>query len=231
MNPIDIPNKKIFRLTGILFLLILFVPLCNWLLIVSKLTVESAKETANNILNNEFVYRFGIFFDLVTVFIVLGLGICLYLLLKKENNHLALSALILKIFEALLWSVITLGNFIVLLLLKDIPSTNMVDHDQLVIAIGSFLKVHVPMTAFSGIFLGLSMMLFLYLLLKSSFVPKILAGFGIFSYLLIFIYDTMVILSATFSNTTIQLAFALPSIFFQLIIAYWFLFRRSVNWK
>ena len=81
-------------------------------------------------------------------------------------------------------------------------------------------------SAIAGIFLGLSSMIFFYLLFKSKLVPKILAGFGFISYTLIFFYDSMTILLPNYSNIlVIQMIAWGPSIIFELIIGFWLLIK------
>ena len=70
----------------------------------------------------------------------------------------------------------------------------------------------------------LNLMIFLYLLFKSKYVPNILAAFGVFSYALIFIYDLLFIFSPNYATILIiQIIGWGPSILFEIIIGFWLL--------
>ena len=74
------------------------------------------------------------------------------------------------------------------------------------------------------VFHGLSSMVFLYIIFESKYVPGKLAGFGIISYALVFIYALILILvpdSATM--LIIQIICLMPSILTELILGSWLL--------
>lgn len=76
------------------------------------------------------------------------------------------------------------------------------------------------------VFLGINMTLFSYLLLKSKFVPKILAGFGIFSFALIFIHALMFIVAPQYAGMlNNQVIFYTPSGLFEIAIGLWLLIK------
>lgn len=68
------------------------------------------------------------------------------------------------------------------------------------------------------------MMLFSYLFLKSKYIPFWLAGFGILSFMLVFIHALLFIISPEHAvNPIYQIIFWAPSGLFEIIIGIWLL--------
>ncbi len=223
----DASLSRIARIAGLLFLFSLIVPLLNWIFVLSKFIVaENAIDTAHTILANELLFRIGIINDLITSAVVVVLALALYIILKSVNKNLALLALFLKLTEAILLAVIALGSFIALLILNGQASLTVFEPEQIQALVGLFLNARMSVSAIPMVFLGLNLMVFLYLLFKSKYVPRILAGFGILSYALIFIYALITILSPNYATIMIiQIISWAPSCLFEVIIGVWLLFK------
>ena len=179
---------KISRVAGILFLLSLLVPVLNWMLILSQF-ISKDGSTSLNILNNELLFRFNIVNGIFTTIIILALALCLYKILRDVNRNLALMALSFKMIEAVLTGTLTLGHYITLLVLKEDPQ-----NIELQKVVNLIIENYILFTAIPGVFFGLSMMIYSYLFLKSGYVPRKLAFFGIVSYSLVIIYDLLTVL-------------------------------------
>ena len=110
----------ISRAAGILFLLSLLVPTLTWSLVLSKF-ISPGSDTSLNILNNELLFRLNIVIGIFSVIIILALNICLYRILCEVNQSLALVAFSLKMTEAVITTILFLGHFIALLILKGQP--------------------------------------------------------------------------------------------------------------
>ncbi|MDD5773065.1 MAG: DUF4386 domain-containing protein [bacterium] len=218
---------KTARIAGIMFLLSLILPTLNWIFVLSKfIAAENAIATANNIMVNELLFRIGIINELIISVVAVVLATVLYIILKPVNKNLALLALFLKLTEAILMAVIALSSFISLLILKGQTSLKVFEPEQLQTLVGLLINERMTVSAVPMVFLGLNFMVFLYLLLKSKYVPGILAGFGILSYTLIFIYALITILSPKCAAVIIiQIICWAPSCFFELIIGLWFLIK------
>jgi hypothetical protein len=78
------------------------------------------------------------------------------------------------------------------------------------------------------LFLGLDMMVFSYLFFQSKYIPRILAGFGILSFALIFIHASMYIIAPEYAMMPInQIIFWAPSGIFEVVIGIWLLFKGA----
>jgi hypothetical protein len=219
--------NKTAKVAGAMFLLSLLVPMLNWTFVVSKFIVpDNAIATAKNIVANDLLFRIGITNQLITSVIAIVLSLALFMMLKHVSKNLALLALFLKLTEAILIAVIALSDFIALLILNGQASMKVFEPNQLPALIGLFLNEHMSLSAVPMVFLGLNLMVFLYLLLKSQYVPKILAGFGILSYTLIFIYAVITILWPSLASIIlIQIVCWAPSCCFELVIGLWLLIK------
>jgi hypothetical protein len=209
---------KISRVVGILFLLSLLVPTLNWMLILSRCISEDSS-TSLNILNNELLFRFNIFFGILTTSIILSLAVCLYLILNTVNRNIALFAFSLKMVEAVLTAALTMGYFISLLVVKGEPQNL-----ELQKVTNLLVENYIFFTAIPGIFFGLSMMIYSFLFLKSGYVHVILAFFGIISYSLVIIYDSLTVLFPNYAAILpIKIIGSAPVCLFQIIIGMWLL--------
>jgi len=219
--------QKAVKFAGLFFLLNLIVPLLNWSLVLSKFTVaENVQATTNNIMANELLFRFGITIELFMSVGLIILAVLLYIILKPINKSLAMIALFLKLAEATLMAVTVLIPFIALQVSNDQSSQIVFTLEQLQFAIGSIFYAHTAITSIAMVFLGLDMMIFMYLFFKSRYIPRLLAAFGIFSFALIFIHALMYILTPKYAMTSInQIVFWAPSGLFEIIIGIWLLIK------
>lgn len=220
-------TKKAVKIAGFMFLAAFIVPTLNWTFILSKFIVAGDSiATAKNILSNELMYRIGISLELIMSIGLVILGIALYVILKTGNKSLGLLALSLKLVEASLAVVITLGSFIALLLISDDGSNlSVIGKEQMLAFSGFVLQKHTLLYSIPMLFLGLDMMLFSFLFCKSNYIPKILARFGMISFMLILIFSFMNILVPEYAELPIiQAIFWAPSGIFEIIIGIWLLF-------
>jgi len=223
----DLSQKKAVKIAGFMFLFSFIAPTLNWALVLSKLNVSgNALATANNIVANEFVFRMGITIELFMSVGLIILGMSLYVILKPINKNFAMLALLLKLVEATLMAVTVLLPYIALQVLNENSQTAVFTQEQLLLPIGLIFNSHTAITSVPMVFLGLDMMIFSYLFLKSKYIPRILAGFGILSFALILIQSLMFMLAPEYATKPInQIIFWAPSGLFEIIIGIWLLVK------
>jgi hypothetical protein len=227
---IDITIKeknKFAKVAGFMFLCSLLVPPLNWAFILSKFIVpDNVISTTNNILADKIIFRIGIINEVFSAIIIILLSIALYLILKSINKNLALAALVLKLVDAILTLVIAFAHLVSLQFLSNLSSFTTTNQEQVKAIVGVFLNNHISLTTIPGMFLGMSMSIFLYLLLKSKYIPGVMAKFGLISYILLFTYDLLFFLSPTFSSILIvQIIGWGPNVIFMPIIGFWLLIK------
>ena len=223
----DTSQRKAARVAGFMFLFSLIVPLLNWTFVLSKLVVaENVIATAKNIMANEFQFRIGITIELIMSVGLIVLGLALYIVLKPVNKNLALLALLWKLVEATIAAGIVLVSFIALQVLNGDAFVTVFTPEQLQVPVGLILNAHFATYSIPMVFLGLDMMVFSYLFFKSKYIPRILAGFGILSFALIFIHALMFILEPKYATMPInQLIFWAPSGICEIIVGFWLLLK------
>jgi hypothetical protein len=221
----DTSQRKAARVAGFMFLFSLIVPLLNWTFVLSKFIVaENIIATTNNIMANELLFRIGITNELIMSAGLVVLALALYIILKPVNKNLALIALLWKLVEATLAAAIVLASFIALQILNGDAYLTVFTPEQLQAPVGFLLSAHTALYSIPMIFLGLDMIVFSYLFFKSKYIPRILAGFGILSFALIFIHALMFILAPEYATMPInQIIFWAPSGLFEIIIGIWLL--------
>ena len=226
----DTSQHKAVRVAGFMFLFAFIVPTLNWAFVLSKFNVAgNAIATANNIKVNEFLFRMGITIELFMAVGLIVLAWALYIILKPVNKNFALLALILKLVEAAIAAAIVLVTFIALQVISGDAYLKVFSPEQLQVPVGFLLNKHTAIYSIPMVFLGLDMMVFSYLFLKSKYIPGIIAGFGVLSFALIFIHSLMFMLAPEYATMPInQIIFYAPSGLFEIIIGIWLL-CKGVN--
>jgi len=225
VTDINKAKQKASRVAGIMFLFCLIVPSLNWALILAGLIAPGdVIATANNIMANQTQFRIGIAVELIMSVALIILGVSLYTILKQVNRPLALLALLWKAAEAILVAVMVLVSLISLLMLNGTEALNVIAPEQIQGAAGILLQQHTALYSILMLFLGLDMILFFYLFLKSRYIPGILAGLGIFSFAFILIHSLMYILAPGYASMPVnQIVFYGPSCITEIAVGIWLL--------
>jgi hypothetical protein len=221
----DVSQIRAAQVAGIMFLFALIIPSLNWALILSKFIVaDNVIATATNILANEFQFRAGLTIELFMSICLIVLAMALYVVLKPINKNLARFALFLKLMEAAIVAAIVLVSFIALQVSLGNGYSAGSTPDHMLVTVGVSLNAHTEIYAIPMVILGLDMIVFSYLFLKSNYIPRALAGFGILSFALILIHALMFILAPDYAAMPInQIIFWIPSGLFEIVIGVWLL--------
>jgi hypothetical protein len=228
---VDPAQGKAAKIAGFMFLLIVIGWTLNWIFVDSRLHgAGNVMATANTIMAHEQLFRIGLANELIFSISGMVLAWALYLMLKPVNRNLALLALCWKLMEAAIGTVNVLAAFIVLQILNGKALLTAFKPEQLQDIAGLFFKLRSNGAAIAMLFLGLGFIVFFYLLFKSKYVPRLLAGFGVFSYFLIFVNSSVDILvprnaAALTMVSPVSMIFMTPSIVFELTIGLWLLSR------
>jgi len=213
------------RVAGAAYLTIAIVALVYGLLVESKLIVSGNDAvTATNILANESLFRIGIVLVLIIYVSVVVASWALYVILRTVHENLALLALLLRSAEAILGAATVLMSFIVLFVLEGNAPSNAFETEQLHALAGRFLDVRTAGLDIVLIFIGLGATIFCYLLLKSKYIPRWLAAWGMFTYLSML---SLALVSILFPNHPAMLEFVLYGAgeLFELTLGFWLVFK------
>jgi hypothetical protein len=215
------PKNWIVRAAGLLYLLIIVIGVLNSVFINARLIDhEDINLTINNIAANEFLFRVGIFCELILYVLVIILSVLLYLILKNVNKNLALTAMVFRAGEGLLGAAVVLTGFIVLDLLNNQYNMASTDNAQMSYLIGALLSARANGLYIVLLLIGIGGTLFY----KSSYIPGILSVWGIFTYLSMLVLSLISILFPEHPNI-IEIFLYGSGALFELTIGLWLLIR------
>ena len=170
------PKAAIVRVAGLTYVIIIVIGVLNSIFIDARLIIyEDINLTINNILSNEFLFRFGSTSVLILYALVMLLSVILYLILNDVNKNLALLAMVFRISEALLGITTVLISFFILGLLNNQFNVKTIENTQLNILVAALLDLRTIGLYIVLLLVGLGGTIFFYLFYKSFYIPKILS--------------------------------------------------------
>jgi hypothetical protein len=216
---------QLARIAGAMYLLTVASALFGEAYVRSRLLVgSSAAQTAANLVESNVLYRIGLATDLLTFTGVAVLVWALYHLLYQVDQRLAQLALLFRVIElAVHFSAIGLG-LVAMSLLGGGEYTQSFGAAQLESLVGMALRAQMAGLSIGFIPLGLGSAIFAFLLLRSGYVPKLLAGWGVFASLLLATYSFGVVLSPNTSDYFY--VGMLPMFIYEVSLGCWLLFGR-----
>lgn len=225
----DASQHTAAKVAGFAFLFILAGYIFSWIFVYSRLFAPGdATATASSIMASQLLFRIGITSDLLMCIAGIVLAVALYIIFRPVNRNLALFALSLKLADAVLVAATASFSYSAVQMLAGQAYLSVVKPEQLQDLIGLYLSLHAAASAVPLVFTSLGFIAFFTLFFQSKYVPKILAGFGIFSYALLFIYSFVTILGikpATALLGTFDIICFAPSVLFELAIGLWLLLK------
>ena len=150
----------------------------------------------------------------------------LYVLLRPVNRDLALLAVFLRIVETAVTAAATLGSLIAVRLLGGAEYLNVFESGELH-ALSRLARNAFGFGQDVGfIFLGLGSAVFAYLLLRSRYIPRILAAWGVFASLLLATYNLVIIAFPGLVETLMYVSLA-PMGIYEITLGFWLLIRGA----
>lgn len=221
-----VSQNKAARLAGLLYLIAMATGLFAELYLrfpSSLIVVGDTAKTLSNIMANELLYRIGIANNIITFAIDVVLIWALYILLKPVNRNLALLAVFFRLVETTIACVAIISYYVAMQLLSDDNHVKAFDPEQLQAL--SIMHYSYALTfTIVAIFLGLGSTIFNYLLLKSRYIPKALAVWGIFSSLLLVMSQFAIIVLPDLEKIILPASFG-PIVIDEIALGFWLLFK------
>jgi hypothetical protein len=181
--------------------------------------------TAQNILESEGLFRLSIASDLVCYTAVLLAVWALYVVLRSVDRNLALLAVLLRLMELAIHFNITINSLAVLRLLSGSESLQSFDPAQLHSLAQLALGIQGAGMNTGFVLLGLGSAVFAYVLYKSRYIPRVLAGLGVFASLLLAVYALSIILYPKAAD--LQLIPMLPMGIYEIGLGLWLLLKGA----
>lgn len=209
-------NSNTSRILGIAFLLQFITSISSGLFIKPTWFVSgNISATMLKIAENPWLLRANILVDMLTALGVIFLGVVLFVILRKQNEQMALVALAFYILEGALLATSRIATFSLLRISQEFASAGQPENLQIFanLALESmdFVGFTLHMLAFC-----LGAVLFYYLLYKSGVVPRWLSLWGLITVLPLLLATLLAIL-----DYQVPGILALPYIPFEFVIGLW----------
>jgi hypothetical protein len=165
--------RKIARITGVLYLIIIISGLFSEMFVRSGIIVHNDfQATANNILEKESLFRVGFISDMIMVMSDVGVALLLYILLKPVSKGLSMLAAFFRLAQATVIGLNLLNFFMPLLILGNSEHSQSFSVEQLNSLSSLFLEAHTYGYLISGVFFGFSCIFLGILIFRSIYFPK-----------------------------------------------------------
>ena len=211
------------RVAGLTYIIVILLGVFSVNLIESSLIVsDDLAATYKNISGNEFLFRIGLVSETVMYLLVILLSLSLYVILKTVDNNLALLALLWRAAEATIGAATVVVSGLIPLVL--INTKTVFSSEQVQTLLKLFLDIRNSGLDIVLMFIGVGGTIFCYLFYKSNYVPKLLAGWGIITYLSMLLLSFISLLSPNFPETY-KMIFYVPGGLFELIFGFWLLIK------
>src|SRR5260370_21243019 len=182
IGTIDESQRKAATVVGFSYLFAL--PPANYaeFYVLGRLIVyNNAVDTARNMIAHESLCRVGTASNLTVVAIDIVLITALYVVLKPVNRNLALLAAFWGLIETAVLVVTLLTDFEALRILSGADYLRVFEPDRLQALARLSISAHGAGYSVGLVFAGLRSTLFCYLWFKSNYIPRALAGWGVFA--------------------------------------------------
>ncbi|MBO6533893.1 MAG: DUF4386 domain-containing protein [Muricauda sp.] len=219
----NISLSKAALIAGIgLLIMTLTVPFAEFKIIPDLVNPNSALETANNITNNLFLFNVAIFLIFITIVADIVVAWALYVFLKPVNKSLSLLTAWFRLLYTAVYLVAITNLIKVFTLTKGNSYFLSNSQDQISEFMLFYIKSYKYEWFFGLVLFGIYLIILGFLVLKASYIPKIMgwlliiAGIGyVVGHLKVFLYPNI--------NTSLSMFTALGELVFML----WLLIRGS----
>lgn len=220
----ELSQHKAARIAGAAYLLIVVAGVLAEFFIRSAL-IESgnAAATARNIVDSESLFRFSIALDLLMIGADMVVAIALYVVLRPISRNLALLAAFFRLIMDAILGVNLLNLVGALMLVDGTVAGSAFDPSQLQAMALTLIEVHAVGYSIGLVPFGLGTLVVGYLLFKSSYVPRIVAGLLSLAALVYLTGSFIHILAPSFEET-FSVAYALPLVA-ESALALWLVFK------
>jgi Domain of unknown function (DUF4386) len=222
MNMIDNSQRIAAKVVGFLYLFTNATAMFAFSVRGKLIAARDAEQTAANIMASERLFRIGIAAELVTVVGVLVLVWGLYVILRPVDKSIVWLATFFRLGENFILAFATLLELAVLALVKGPASLEMF-RAQEPLLVNAVVRVYGDTFNVGFLFLGLGSALFSYLWFKSRYIPRVLAGWGIFASLVMALMSLAIIVFPTLSK--LGLTYMMPMGLYEFGLGLWLLIK------
>ena len=226
MNRIDNSQRTAAKIAGVSGLLaVVIIVFGNYALLGPLVVPGNAAETARNIVAHQTQLRVALICFLTYGVSVVVLLSALYVILRPVDRLLALIGALFRFVFALLWLLSTLNLLGTLRLLGNTGYLQVLGAEQLqalarVTLAANFDDYYVGLP-----FFGLAATVCAYLWLRSGYIPKTLAAFGLVASAWCVFCAFVFLIFPHFNEVVNDYWFDSPLAIFELVVSFWILFK------
>jgi hypothetical protein len=226
IDTIDNSQRTAARVAGFsgLFAMAIVV-FANYALLNPLIVPGNAAETARNIVAHETQFRVIVICFLTYSATVVVLLTALYVILKPVNQGLAFVGALFRLVFALLWLLTTLNMLSSLRLLHGASYLGVFEADRLQALGRLYLAANFDDYYVGLPFFGLAATVCAYLWLKSNYIPKGLAAFGVISSAWCVTCAFIFLIFPNFNKIVNDYWFDSPMAIFEMVLSFWLLFK------
>ena len=223
---IEAGQRTAAKIVGIAYLVALLTANFAEIYVPAKLVVANdAARTAANIVADTRLFRLGIAADLLTFAIDVVLIAALYAVLRPVNRGIAMLATLWRVIETAVMVAATITRFDVLRLLSGAAYLRVLEVDRLHALARASLAAYGSAYQVGLFFFGLGSATFACLWWQSRYIPRLLAGWGVFASALVSTCMLTIIVLPELADR-LMLPSLLPIAVFELVMGIWLLSFR-----
>jgi hypothetical protein len=226
MNRIDNSQWIAAKIAGVSGLLaVVTVVFGNYALLGPLVVPGNATETARNIVAHQTQLRVAL-----TCFLIYGVSVvvllsALYVILKPVDRLLALIGALFRLVFALLWLLTALNLLGALRLVGNAPYLQAFEADRLQVLARLQIAANFDDYYIGLPFFGLAATVCAYLWLRSGYIPKALAAFGLIASAWCVLCAFVFLIFPQFNKVVNDYWFDSPMAIFELAVSFWLLFK------
>ncbi len=224
-SPLEPEQQTAAKAAGLAYLLTFATVVYVNFGIHDRLIADSNAETARNILAHERLFRIGIVGDLLYCVGVVVLLTALYVILKPVSRTLSLLAAFWRLVWVLMWLATTLHLFDALRFLSGGDSLRAFETDRLQALAVLYLGTRFDYYYVGLLFGSLASTVCGYLWLKSRYIPRALAAFGLLSSAFCVACTLVFYIFPNFDKIVNLWWFDTPMGLFDITLSFWLLFK------
>jgi hypothetical protein len=223
INRLEPAQHTIARIVGFLYLFTNATAIFAFSARGKLIVPRDAVQTATNIVASERLFRIAIATELITAVGVVILVWGLYVILKPIDRNVVWLATFLRLAENFVLAFITVQEFAALAFLKGATSLQAFDTQQLQGLAYTFLRVYGDAFNIGFLFLGLGSAVFSYLWLRSRYIPRLLAAWGIFASSVMALMSLAIIVFPKLA--AMGLTYMMPMGIYEFGLGFWLLIK------
>ena len=197
----------------------------NYTLLNPLIVTGNAAQTARNIAAHQIQVRVVVACFLSYSASVVVLLTALYVILKPVNRGLALVGALFRLVFSLLWLLTTLNLLTALRLMGSASYLQVFEADRLQVLARLYVAANFDDYYVGLPFLGLAATVCGYLWLKSRYIPRALAAFGLVSSVWCVICAFAFLIFPNFDKAVNAYWFDSPMALFEMVVSVWLLFK------